>query len=186
MRRPKIARRYAKAFFEFSQELDKVEEISTDVRFICETFEENKELRYTITSPIVHIDKKNAVLIALFENRVEPVTLQYLQLVLKKRREIHLDLMCNEFEKLYKEHKNIVTLFINSVEPLGKDLLEVITRKVKSYIAATELEVIERINPQLVGGISLQFNDYFVDASVKGSIAKLRKELVDKSYQVSF
>jgi F-type H+-transporting ATPase subunit delta len=185
MRRPKIARRYAKAFFEFSQELEKVEEVSRDVRFISDTFQQSEELRFTITSPIVHLNRKKDVLNALFEDKVEPLTLQYLQLVLKKRREIHLDLMCYEFEKLYKAHKNIVTLFINSVEPLGEDALRTITEKIKSYIGA-ELEVIERIKPQLVGGISLQFNDYFVDASVKGSINKLRKELVDKSYQVSF
>ena len=185
MRRPKIARRYAKAFFELSQEMEKVEEVSKDVRFICDTFQQSKDLQFVITSPIVHIDKKNAVLKALFEERVEPLTLQYLQLVLKKRREIHLDLMCYEFEKLYKAHKNIVTLFINSVEPLREDAIKAIAEKIKAYIGA-ELEVIERIKPQLVGGISLQFNDYFVDASVKGSINKLRKELVDKSYQIRF
>jgi F-type H+-transporting ATPase subunit delta len=185
MRRPKIARRYAKAFFEFSQEMEKIEEVSRDVQLISDTFQENKELRFAITSPIVLLDKKKAVLDALFKDKVEPLTLQYLQLVLKKRREIHLDLMCVEFEKLYKSHKNIVTLFINSVEPLEKTALEAITEKVKSYIGA-ELEVIERIKPQLLGGVSLHFNDYFVDASVKGSINKLRKELVDKSYQVSF
>jgi len=185
MRRPKIARRYAKAFFEFSQELGKIEEISKDVHFICDTFQGCKDLCFTITSPIVHIDKKNAILNSLFENKVEPITLQYLRLVLKKRREVHLDLMCIEFEKLYKAYKNIVTLFINSVEPLEKEVLNTITEKVKSYINA-ELEVIEQINPQLIGGISLQFNDYFMDSSVKGSINKLRKELVDKSYQVSF
>ncbi|MCL2130964.1 MAG: ATP synthase F1 subunit delta [Lentimicrobiaceae bacterium] len=185
MRRPKIARRYAKAFFEFSQELGKVEEISNDMHLICSTFQENKELRFTITSPIVPADKKRAVLNALFENKVASVTLQYIQLVLKKRREIHLDLMCSEFEKLYKEHKNIVTLFVNSVKPLEKEALQEITDKIKSYIGA-ELEVIERVKPQLIGGISLQFNDYFVDASIKGTINKLRKELVDESYQVSF
>ena len=185
MKRPKIARRYAKAFFEFSQELGKVEEISRDVRLICDTFQQSKELRFVITNPIVHIDKKNAVLNALFQGNVDAITLQYIHLVLKKRREIHLDLMCYEFEKLYKEHRNIVTLFVNSVEPLEKEALAAIVAKIKSYINA-ELEVIERIKPQLVGGISLHFNDYFVDASVKGSINRLRKELVDKSYQVSF
>ena len=185
MKRPKIARRYAKAFFEFSQELEKVEEVSNDVCFICDTFQQSKELQFVITNPIIHINKKNAVLNALFKDKVEPVTLQYLQLVLKKRREVHLDLMCYEFKKLYKEHKNIVTLFVNSVEPLEKEALSAIAEKIKSYIGA-ELEIIERIKPQLIGGISLQFNDYFVDASVKGSINKLRKELVDKSYQVDF
>jgi len=186
MKRPKIARRYAKAFFELSQELGKVEEISKDVQLICNTFDENKELGLAITSPIIHVDKKLAILQTLFEPKIDPVSLRYLQLVLKKRREIHLDLMCYEFRKLYKEHKNIVTLFINSAVPLEKTATAKLAEKIKSYIGAAELEVIERIKPHLIGGVSLLFNDYFVDASVKGSINKFRKELVDKSYQINF
>ena len=185
MRRPRLARRYAKAFFEFSQEMDKVEEVYEDVRLINQVFSDNKELRTVICSPIIKFDKKIAIMDEIFASRVHSIALQYLDLVLKKGRECDIDLICHEYEKLYKKSKNIVTLYIQSVESLQKEVVESIRQKIKDYLGK-EIETVEQINPNLIGGVRLQFNDYLLDASVQGYISKLRKELVDKSYEVSF
>ncbi len=185
MRRPKLARRYAKAFFEFSQEQDKVEDVIKDIHLINEVFSQNKEFRVIICSPIIRMDKKVAIMNEIFEPRVNKITIQYLTLILKKGRECELDLICHEYDKLYKKSKNIVTLYIQSAEALGKDIVEIIRQKVKTYLEM-EIDTIEQINPKLIGGIRLQFNDYLLDASVQGYIDKLRKELVDKSYEVNF
>jgi F-type H+-transporting ATPase subunit delta len=185
MRKSKLARRYAKAFFEFSQEQDKVEDIIKDIRLIDEVFSENKEFKVIICSPIIRMDKKIAIMNEIFASRVNKITLQYLNLVFKKGREFQLDLICLEYDKLYKLYKNIVTLYIQSAETLGKDIVEIIRQKVKTYLGM-EVDIIEEINPKLIGGLRLKFNDYLLDASVQGYMDKLRKELVDKSYEINF
>ena len=185
MRRPRLARRYAKAFFEFSQEMDKVEEVYEDIRLINHVFVTNKELRTIICSPIIRFDKKIAIMDEIFKPRVHSIALQYLDLVLKKGRECDIDLICHEYEKLYKKSKNIVTLYIQSVETLQREVVDTIRQKIKDYLGK-EIDTVEQINPNLIGGVRLQFNDYLLDASVQGYISKLRKELVDKSYEVNF
>ena len=185
MRRSRLACRYAKAFFEFSQEMDKVEEVYKDIHLINYVFTSNKELRVTICSPIIRFDKKIAIMDSIFKPHVQSIALQYLTLVLKKGRECDIDLMCHEYEKLYKKSKNIVTLYIQSVEELKMEVVDTIREKIKSY-TGKEIDTIEQINPDLIGGIRLQFNDYLIDASIQGYINKLRKELVDKSYEVNF
>ena len=185
MRRPRLARRYAKAFFEFSQEMDKVEEVYEDVRLINHVFVSNKDLKVALCSPIIRVDKKIAIMEAIFKPQVNSIALQYLELILKKRRESDIDLICNEYDKLYKESKNIVTLYIQSVEELKKEVVDTIRQRIKEHIGK-EIETIEEINPTLIGGVRLQFNDYLLDASVKGYISKLRKELVDRSYEINF
>ncbi len=161
MKRTKLASRYAKAFFDFAQEQGKVENVFTDVAFVDKTFDDNRELRFTIHSPVVRVDKKLAIINALFEGKVDEITLRYLQLILKKGRELHIDTICSEFVKLYKKYNNI------------------------AYINAN-IEVKKDVKPDLIGGYRLYFDDYYIDASVKGSLDKLRKELIDKSYQVNF
>jgi F-type H+-transporting ATPase subunit delta len=185
MRRPKLARRYAKAFFEFSQEQDKVENVIKDIRLIEGVLSENKDFRVVISSPIIRVDKKIAILNEIFKSRIDAVSLQYLTLIFKKGRECELDLICDEYEKLYKKFKRIVTLYIQSTEVLGNDIIEIIRQKIKSYLAM-EIEIIEQINPRLIGGVRLQFNDYLLDASVQGCMDKLRRQLVDKTYEVNF
>jgi ATP synthase, F1 delta subunit len=185
MRRPRLARRYAKAFFEFSQEMDKVEEVYEDIHLINRVFLENKDFRLAICSPIIRVDKKIAIMDAIFKSQVHSIALQYLELILKKRRECDIDLICHEYEKLYKKSKNIVTLYIQSIETLKKEVVEAIREKIKNHLGK-EIDIIEQINPGLIGGIRLQFDDYLLDASVKGHINKLRKELVDRSYEINF
>jgi F-type H+-transporting ATPase subunit delta len=185
MKKPKLARRYAKAFFEFSQEQDKVEDIVKDIRLIDEVCLKSKEFRLVIGSPIIRMEKKIAIINEIFESKVNKITLQYLNLILKKGREYHLDIICQEYEKLYKVYKQIVTLYVESVEVLEKDIIEIIRQKVKTFIGM-EIEIVEQINPQLIGGVRLQFNNYLLDASIQGAMDRLRKELVDKSYEISF
>ena len=91
----------------------------------------------------------------------------------------------SRFVKLYKKYNNIVTLYITSADELTKECEEEIVAKIKSYINAN-IEVKKDVKPDLIGGYRLYFDDYYIDASVKGSLDKLRKELIDKSYQVNF
>ena len=185
MKRTKLASRYATALFEFAEEMNKIEEVYSDVSTIDQTFDDNKELRNVINSPIIHADKKIAVIDSLFQHQINEITLKYLHLIIRKSRELQLDAICNEFVKLYKKNKNIVTLVITSAKELSQDSINAIVNKVKSFIDAN-IEIETRINPALIGGYRLHFNDYYVDATVKGCLDKLKKELVDKSYQVNF
>jgi F-type H+-transporting ATPase subunit delta len=185
MRKSKLARRYAKAFFEFSQQEDKVEDIIKDVRLIDEVLLEHKEFKVIIGSPIIRTDKKISIINKVFEGKVNKITLQYLTLVIKKGRECQLDLICQEYDKLYKIYKNIITLYVQSAETLEKEIVEIICQKVKSYMGM-EIDIVEEMNPKLIGGVRLRFNDYLLDASVSGYIDKLRKELVDRSYEINF
>ncbi len=185
MKRTKLASRYATALFDFAEEVNKIEEVYSDVSFIDHTFDNNKELRIAVNSPIIRADKKEAIINALFKDAVNDITMNYLHLIIRKGRELQLDTICSEFVKLYKQHKNIVTLEITSAEELSKESTDAIVNKVKSFINAN-IEVVNTINPALIGGYRLHFNDYYIDSTVKGCLDKLKKELVDKSYQVNF
>ena len=101
MKRTKLAARYAKALFEFAKERNEVEEISKDILLIDDTFDNNPELRFTFNSPIVHSDKKAAILRDLFESRVSEPSFRYLMLILRKGRELQLDTICSEYVKIY-------------------------------------------------------------------------------------
>ncbi|MBO4402514.1 MAG: ATP synthase F1 subunit delta [Bacteroidales bacterium] len=185
MKRTKLAARYAKALFEFAGELGQLEAISSDMELIDNTFDNNPELRYTILSPIIKTDKKSAILQELFREKVGETTLNYLKLILKKGRELQLDTICSEYVKIYKAYRNIVTLDVFSAYPLEKEALEKLKGKVAGETGA-HIELKEHIKPELIGGVVIKYGDYLVDASIQHSIATLRKQLTDKSYQVNF
>lgn len=185
MKRTRLACRYAKAFFEFALEIDQLEKVNNDIALIDTTFTSCPELRSAIISPIIRTDKKINILNAVFKQHISEITLRYFTLILRKGREHHIHIICDEFIKLYKTYKNIITLEIFSASKLESTVIESIKNKVNEYIHA-DIEIIEHIKPQLIGGISYKFNDYYVDATIKTQLAKLKKDFIDKSYEPNF
>lgn len=185
MKRTKLAARYAKALFEFAEERNQVEEISRDIFFVDDVFDHNAELRFAFNSPIVHTDKKAAILKDIFESRISEPAYRYLMLILKKGRELQLDTICSEYVKIYKASKNIVTLDVYTAQPMEAAALDKLKAKVAEGTHAN-IETIEHVKPELIGGIVIKYNDYMVDASIQHSISKLKKELTDTTYQINF
>ena len=72
-----------------------------------------------------------------------------------------------------------------SAQTLEADVLEKLKAKVAGETHAN-IEVVEHVKPELIGGIVIRYNDYMVDASIQHSINQLKKELTDKTYQINF
>ena len=61
--------------------------------------------------------------------------------------------------------------------------------KIKAKVAGetnANIELVEHLSPELIGGIVIKYNDYMMDASILNSLNKLKRELTDNTYQVSF
>lgn len=185
MKRTKLAGRYAKALFDLANELEKLEEISADVCLVDRIFNENMEMRFAIHSPVIRTEKKILILDNVFKGKINEITQNYLKLILKKGREVQIDTILSEYVKLYKAYKNIVTLDVYSAQALDEHARENIKKKVAGKTKA-EIELVEHIKPELIGGIILKYGDYYVDASLQNSLNKLKKQLVDTSYQSNF
>ena len=184
MRRTKLASRYAKAFFEFAQEYNQVERISKDFLLINKVFQENKNLQTVINSPIVRVDKKINIIREVFQQHIIDITLKYLLLILRKGRELHLDIICDEYVKLYKKYKNIITLDVYSASELDNNSIDIIKNKVANHTNA-EIEIIKHVRPKL-SVESFKFNDYYYDASIRKQLDRIKKELIDTTYQPNF
>jgi len=185
MRRTKLASRYAKAFFEFAQEYNQVERISKDFLLINKVFQENKNLQTVINSPIVRVDKKINIIREVFQQHIIDITLKYLLLILRKGRELHLDIICDEYVKLYKKYKNIITLDVYSASELDNNSIDIIKNKVANHTNA-EIEIIKHVRPKLIGGVLFKFNDYYYDASIRKQLDRIKKERIDTTYQPNF
>ncbi|MDD2622287.1 MAG: ATP synthase F1 subunit delta [Bacteroidales bacterium] len=185
MKGTKLAARYAKALFDLALERGEIEKVSKDIILINDVFHIHRDLRITINCPVVRADKKINILSAIFKSRVSEISYRYLELILRKKREVQITVICEEFVKLYKKYKNIITVNIYSPFTLDDKNIENIKTKIKGFTQA-EVEVITYIKRGLIGGFAFKFDDYYMDMSVKKQLDFIKKELVDKSYQSNF
>ena len=95
--------------------------------------------------------------------------------ILKKNNDLSLaNKIKDEYNKYYRNQKNISKIEIASNAKLSSETLNKIIQKFKNQI-----EVEEKIDKSLIDGVVIKINDdVLIDGSVKRKLDNLRKELV--------
>jgi F-type H+-transporting ATPase subunit delta len=94
--------------------------------------------------------------------------------------------IANEVINQYRVIKGISIVEVVSAEPLSTETLEAIRKKlVDSKLTHGNIQFKTSINPGLIGGFVISFEDKLYDASVKHQLDLLRKEFSSRDYQVA-
>ena len=175
MRETRIAIRYAKALFDLALERNTLEQIKTDMELVVSVFKQNRNLRIILQSPIINEKKKVAITKAIFENKLREISLHFLIIIIRKRREANILAIAEQFIILYKDYKKITTTFLQTVVKIDDNIKKKVVELMKHQTEG-EIELIEEIKKELIGGFVLSFKDKQYDASILRQIENLKKE----------
>jgi len=171
-----IAERYAKALFELAIEKELVDEVYHDSLVISGTCEKSKELRSLLKSPIINSEKKLIIIREIFENGVHKLTLTYLLIMVRKRREAFIPAIAREFVELYKSYHNILTVHFKSPVLPDLEIRSQVLKIMENYSKA-DIDLKAEIDESLIGGFVLTWDDKQYDASISREIDDLRKAI---------
>lgn len=172
----KAGARYAKSLLDLSKEQNAVEEVKNDMVFFEQIVDGNSELEAILKNPIVPLDKKQGILEGVFGGKVHAITNSFFQLVVKKGRSSILFDTAKQFVQQYNAIKGIVTAEVTSASALTDANRTEVVNLVKKELDASEVVVVEKVNPDLIGGFILKVGDRQFDASVASGLNKLKKE----------
>lgn len=174
-----VANRYAKSLMELAIESKQLDAVRNDMKTIEQVCKENREFELFLNSPVIKTDKKLSVINSLFKGKISDLTLSFLNLITSKHRESLFQPIASAFDDQYKINKNIFTAVVTS----AKGLDEVTKQKVKDLIKAQmngEVELIEKIDANTIGGFILRIGDRQIDKTVARQLSNLKKELLNK------
>ena len=166
MKGTKAASRYAKSILTLAIEQNVLEEVNNDMHLIALTCNENHDLVVLLKSPVIKTDKKAAILKAIFENKISKLTLAFLNIITNKKREGLISYIAESFKAQYNEHKNIISAKVSTTFPLDKSLKEKVMAIVKGNTDG-DVELIEEVNKDLIGGFVLRIGDKQIDSSIQ-------------------
>ena len=170
-----IAKRYAKALFDLSLELNVIEDVKKDMELILSVCRSNRDFNQLLASPVIHAEKKQKVITAIFKGKVSDLSLRYLNIITRKRRESFIKQIAEEYIIAYKKFKNIITIHFESVAGISDDLRKKVVKLLEDRTKAN-IEMVEEINEELIGGFVLKYDDFKYDASINYMLRKLKKE----------
>lgn len=169
-----VAFRYAKSLFDLAEEKNLTEALYSDMQLVGQTIKASRPLALMLKSPIVRNDKKASVLRAIFGEWVNPVTMNFLDIVAKKSRDGMLDAIANEFVHLYDQQRGIERATVITTTPLT----DALRARFKAIVAETTgsqlVELEEKTDSKLIGGYILKVGDRQIDASVRSQLSDLR------------
>ncbi|MCX6352677.1 MAG: ATP synthase F1 subunit delta [Bacteroidetes bacterium] len=176
----RVASRYAKSLFDLAGERKQLDRVMADAEAFIKICVDAHALSLMLKSPIVHLDKKWNVLSKLFSKELDPTTMAFIKIVLRKKREIILEDIFKQFIAMYNESKGILHAKVYSAVPVSEKILA----DIKKYLAKSNhnnVLIETEVQPELLGGFILQYNDKLVDASVSSQLRALRNQLMNNN-----
>ncbi|ABO51655.1 ATP synthase F1 subcomplex delta subunit [Desulforamulus reducens MI-1] len=180
MLRGAVARRYAQALYEIAQEKNALEAMEQELKGVAEAIEGTRELQKVLYHPQVLPGEKKNLLKALFTDKVSDETLNFLGLVVDKRRENYIAGIAAEFSVLANEARGKVAAEVTTaIEIDEKQKQELV--KVASRMAGKEVEPTFGVDPSLIGGVVVRIGSKVIDGSIKTRLATIKSRLMSKT-----
>lgn len=178
-----IAQRYAKSVFDLALELKTEEAVKTDMELVLSVCHSNKDFILLLTSPVVRTDKKQKILDALFKEKVCELTMRFLNIITRKKREKYIGNIAEEYIQLYKKFKNIITVRFESAQPINDAIRQKVIKLMEDQTKGT-IELIEEVKKELIGGFVLNYDGNKYDASIACQLQKLKKSAAETNLYI--
>lgn len=182
MRQTKVANRYAKALFDIALEKGMLEEVKNDIDLINSI--QHRELELALASPVVTGERKTAIFGAVFSKHVSALSVSFFKLIFDKGRSIAIKEILEAFVARYKEHKGIKVVEVTTAVDLSDEGRNQIRKGLKdnSMLAGKTIELKEKVDSSIIGGLVVQVEDKLFDASIRHDLQHIKRQFIKNMY----
>lgn len=183
MRAGGLSRRYAKALADIAAEQQLLEAVGGDLRAVVETIKRTREVTTFFVSPAVPLTDKRRVLQTIAEGiGVKPLTANFLNLLLEKRRLPYLAEIALAYGELTDERLGRGKATVTSAAPLPEPIIHGLKERLRAA-TGKEIYLETRVDPTIVGGFIAQIGSTIYDGSVRTQLKKVREHLLKSEYR---
>ena len=172
-----ISTRYAKALMMIGKENRCLETFKADVELINATIGENPMFRQILENPVIKPLQKRNVMAELLKDRVHPLTLNMINIIIHNRREFLLADVMRDFTDLYEKSKGIKRAHIVSATGMDEKSKQTLQQQLNTLFKA-DVQMTAETNPELIGGFIFRVGDQQYDASLSSALKRMHKTLV--------
>jgi F-type H+-transporting ATPase subunit delta len=178
VRQSTIARSYAEALFALGERHEQLEPFGAALDLVAATLESEPRLRLFLETPKVEPAEKKRVLTDALRNQVPPLVLNFLLVVLDKRRQRILPQMAREYRVLLDESLGRLYAEVTVAREPDEKMEREIAAGLSQALGKTVIPHIQ-VDPSILGGIIVRYGDRVLDGSLKRRLVTLRRRLLD-------
>lgn len=177
-----VAYRYARSLMELASEKGQLAGVNEDMHLVAEACASSDDLRLLLKSPVMKGDTKDKVLDRVFAGKIGEVTSRFMGILVRKGREGLLPEVAAAFTQLYREDQGILMAEVTSAVPLSAEARQQVRDMAAKKHPGKSIELSEKVDPNLIGGIVIRIGDEQFDGSVSRRLHDLRRKFSENPY----
>jgi len=174
---PQVAKKYATALFHLARDRGLIDQASDQFAHLDQLLVSDATLVQFLLAPHIREQEKTALLRTVFGNRLEPLFLEFLLLLVDKHRIGFLHDIIIHFRALVAEERGLIIARVITAVPLSeterRDLVIRLRRKTGKIV-----ELDEKVESSILGGMIVILKDKIIDGSVRHKLTLLKEELL--------
>lgn len=173
-----ISARYAKALFLFANLEKQTDIVYSEMSHFRQLFMQMEELRKVATNPLLSADCKTEFFIEACRSKagadVSKCVCRFLSLAVQKGRAEFLPFIATAYIGFYEKEQHITRAQLITAQSLNDDSRSRILRIIEKRTGNT-IRMEEKTDRNLKAGFILTYDDYRVDASLRGQLKRLSR-----------
>lgn len=178
-----IASRYAKALLRYVQESGGGDKVYSQACVLGLRLMEIRQLRDFIENHgEISMERKMELLKSSLGEELAPEMIDFLRLVSLRRRMEFFSRMMYSFIAQYRIANNIKVGRVVTAAPVDglKERLEALFHK----RTGADIQIHEKINPEILGGFIFEMDGHMLDASVETQFRRIRNQLIEQNNRI--
>jgi F-type H+-transporting ATPase subunit delta len=167
---------YAQALFESASAQNCLERIGADLQLIDKCIAAAPREFSLLNHPSLGSAQQQQILDATFAPALHPLTRNLLSTLLQRHTLLLLPHLGTAFLSLVDALQRVLHVVVRSSTPFPPELKERLVDKLTKRTGRV-VQPSFVVDPTLIGGMQIQYEDTLIDTSVQGSLERLRKQL---------
>jgi len=172
-----VALRYATALFGAAVKRGEMERVLEDTQALLALHRSDSTLQNFLEAPNLLDSDKDELLERTLRGRITDLVLQFIRLMLRKKRVQHLPLVYDHFRRMVEDALGQLRAIVTTAVPLD-DALGARLRAALERTTGKQIVLDARIDRRILGGVVVTVGGKILDGSVRYRLDRLRDELL--------
>jgi F-type H+-transporting ATPase subunit delta len=169
----KVAEPYAEALLDLAISTDALKETTNDINIVSQFLANSSDLKKFLGNPLITRNAKKTVVKDILGEQISGSTLKFLLLLVDRGRIEVLENIAQKFLELSYKQESIEIAKITSSIQLSAQQQKEIAEKLKAITGAKQIKLALKVDPQLIGGFTIEIGSKMIDTSIRGQLRQI-------------
>jgi F-type H+-transporting ATPase subunit delta len=179
-----LAAIYGQALFEAARDAGMQERVASELISVKDILTKDPRIGIFLETPVIAFENKRKVIDASFKDYT-PVTRNFLLVIAERGRAPMIDQIVDAYAEYANVQANVATIEVQTARPLDADERERVQRVMGEKLKKM-INLNERVNPELMGGMVIVHEDKMWDSSLRRKLDDAIKTMEIKTNLVKW